>query len=170
MGLAFVAAMAFETPASILVIDDDRPFARSVQILLEDEGHHRVAVATSINLALAALTAITELDVLIIDLAILEANDVRLDRAIHDRPGGVAVIVMTAHAAALDAAHLRSIDAAGLLAKPIDPSTLLAMVAEATDNRQLHPEGRPRTAPERAHTRNRGAPAPITDHSTGRKP
>lgn len=129
--------MASGTPAFILVIDDDRPFARSVQILLEDEGQHRVAIATSIDLALAALTAITELDVLIIDLAILEANANRLNRAIQDCPGEVAVIVMTAHEAALDAARSTWADAAGFLIKPIDPNSLLALVGSAMHDRPL---------------------------------
>lgn len=155
--------MASRTPSSILVIDDDRPFARSVQILLEDEGRHHVAVAPSVDHAMDALAASTKIDLVIIDLAILDEHVVKLSQVIQNQPGGVAVIVMTAHEAALEAAHSRHFDVTGFLAKPIDPSTLLALVSEARHDRRFQTGLQPRSTPDRNHFCNREAPSRSTD-------
>lgn len=119
--------MANEHAASILVVDDDAPLARSIQILLEDEGRYRVTVVSATGQRLTAPETGQPFNLLIIDLAVLERQLPRLASNVEDRFGNVPVIVMTAHEAAMDAAHTRGMDVAGFLSKPIDPGTLLSM-------------------------------------------
>lgn len=123
-------------PASILIIDEDVPLARSVQILLEDEGRYQVAVAPSSDRPLSALDADRQFNLLIVDLAVIDRHGPCLEREILDHHDNMAVIVMTAHEAALHAAHSRRLDAAGFLNKPIDPGTLLTMVSAALRDRE----------------------------------
>lgn len=130
--------MASGDPASILVVDDDAPLARSIQILLEDEGRYRVTVASAENPLPDGLDAGRPFNLLIIDLAILDRQLPRLVFDVEDHRGSVPVIVMTAHEAAMDAAHTRSLDVAGFLSKPIDPSTLLAMARDALGDPAPH--------------------------------
>ena len=117
--------MVTAAPVSVLVVDDDPAFARSLQILLEDEGRCQVSVADSVEQMQAALSTARQVDVVIIELAMLETgHGLEMLR----RHGNLAVILMTAHRAALQAARCRGVQAAAFLSKPVEPDTLLAAV------------------------------------------
>ena len=134
--IATLRSMTPKAKSSILVVDDG-PLARSIQILLEDESSHVVAVAQSAEQALTALDDDPGLKLLIIDLAILESDEARIRQRLLRLATRPALIVMTAHEAALAAAQTHLLKSAEILRKPIDPPTLLAMVGDALHDGDL---------------------------------
>ncbi len=125
------------TPATVLIADDDLLFARSVQILLEDECDCQVVLSSSGDDVMDRLAGRRLFDAFIVDLGILDSRGPLLGRLRRHEQDGMKVVVMTAHHAVLDAARERHVDAAAFLSKPIDPAVLLDVVRSvvATGNR-----------------------------------
>jgi DNA-binding NtrC family response regulator len=126
--LAFSREMVTTNPTTILIADDDLLFARSVQILLEDECGCEVVLCSSAADAMDLLDGRRSFDLVIVDLGILDSGEPVLGRLIRHEQDGVRVVVMTAHHAVLDAARERHVGAAAFLGKPIDPAVLLEVV------------------------------------------
>lgn len=120
--------MSTATPVTVLIADDDLLFARSVQILLEDECGCQVVLSSSGDDVMDRLAGRRLFDAFIVDLGILDSRGLLLDRLRRHEQDGMKVVVMTAHSAVLDAARERHVDAAAFLSKPIDPAVLLDVV------------------------------------------
>lgn len=120
--------MATATPATVLIADDDLLFARSVQILLEDECDCRVVLSSSADDVMDRLTGRRLFDAFIVDLEILDSHGLHLGRLRRHEQDGMKTVVMTAHPAVLDAARERHAGAVAFLNKPIDPAVLLDVV------------------------------------------
>lgn len=123
--------MATAAPATVLIADDDLLFARSVQILLEDECGCRVVLSSSADDVMDRLAEPRSFDAFIVDLGIFDSRGLLLGRLRRHEQDGMKVVVMTAHHAVLDAARVRHVDAAAFLSKPIDPVALLDVVRSA---------------------------------------
>lgn len=130
--------MSTATPVTVLIADDDLLFARSVQILLEDECGCQVVLSSSGDDVMDRLAGRRLFDAFIVDLGILDSRGLLLDRLRRHEQDGMKVVVMTAHSAVLDAARERHVDAAAFLSKPIDPAVLLDVVRSvvASENRK----------------------------------
>lgn len=120
--------MTTETPTSVLIADDDLPFARSVQILLEDECGCEAVLSSSAEDLMDRLAEERSFDACIVDLGMLDSRELLLGNLMRRAHDGLRVVVMTAHRAVLDAARERQLDAAAFLSKPIDPVALLDVV------------------------------------------
>jgi len=120
--------MTSAAPTTVLIADDDPLFARSVQILLEDECSFRVVLSSSTDDAMERLSGRRSFDAFIVDLGILDSGESMLGRLIRYEQVGMKVVVMTAHPAVLDAARERHAEAAAFLNKPIDPVVLLEVM------------------------------------------
>ncbi|MEE4271575.1 MAG: response regulator, partial [Thermoanaerobaculales bacterium] len=96
--IAELHGMMQPDPPSILILDDDPFFARSVQILLEDEGRYEVAVCSAEHDAASGFEIGKGADVLIVDSELLEQSS-PLARRVRQLEAG-SIIVLTAHSVA----------------------------------------------------------------------
>jgi len=126
--IAHLDGMMQPEPASILILDGDPFFARSVQILLEDEGRYEVAVGSAEHHALSGFATGKEADVLIVDSELLEQGS-PLMRYVRQLEAG-SIIVLTAHSVAPELIRIRQLDHAHVVQKPIDPEALLSLVRD----------------------------------------
>ena len=112
---------------TVLVLDDDPVVVELLRTVLTDEGHACIAFPS-----LDAVTGPARADLAVVDLVPLKSY--RRDAALawvaslRERLGGIPMIVLTAHAAAL--AEPDRLGADGIVGKPFDVDTLLATVNE----------------------------------------
>lgn len=127
---------------SVLVIDDNPAFARSLQILLEDERPCRVFISSSIALAHAGLGDDKHLDLIISDAAMLRPSELRLLDELRHRRGEASLAIMTAHPDLLSTSLCRDLDVVDVLEKPIDPERLLSLVDRSATRQCVEPFAR----------------------------
>lgn len=116
----------------VLVVADDAAFARSLEILLEEEGGCTVRSVRTASDALACLRASSPPRLLIGDLDIGPSHAADLARQVRRVHPGVAVVLLTAHHPELLRAEGDLGDSARVLAKPLDPEALLDLVVRLT--------------------------------------
>ena len=115
----------------ILLADDNRDAAESLAIILRLEGHD-VELAHDGNSALHSF-AIRRPDVALLDIGMPTANGYEVARKIRAAPEGVGVLLIAITGWAQDADKAQS-RAAGFdhhLTKPIEPATLIDLLAQA---------------------------------------
>jgi CheY-like chemotaxis protein len=113
---------------SVLVVDDESEARELLKVLLQNEGA-RVITAGS---AIEALDAVarTPCDLMLIDIAMPEADGYSLLRRIRGREMGQApAIALTAYAREEDRARALAAGFRLHLAKPVEPDALLEAVA-----------------------------------------
>jgi len=119
----------FESNRSILLIEDDLSLAGSLGQFLEENGYETLSAATAKRGWDLLRTARPKLCLL--DMNLPDGSGLDLLRKIVQSRLPVRVVVMTA----LDLAHLRPLDAAGVLVawltKPVNPTELLRIVEGA---------------------------------------
>jgi CheY-like chemotaxis protein len=112
-------------------VDDQADARELIAELLELHGA-KVVVADSAASALKALDE-TSLDVLVSDIGMPDEDGYQLIRKIrargHDRGGNIPAVAVTGFASSMDNQHAISEGFQFYLAKPIDPHTLLSVVA-----------------------------------------
>lgn len=123
----------------VLLVDDDPEIALVARLALERFGGHRVALAATAEAALAAARAEPP-DVLILDVLLPDATGPELLDRLRGVPAlaGVPAVFLTGKTDDAWAARLSAAGAAGVIAKPFDPTTLAADV-----ERLLHPSTGP---------------------------
>ena len=114
----------------VLVADEDLGLARSLQILLEDEGRYRVEVAGSTAEAMAQLLEHPDVALVIGDLDLPSHHGLRLHDVLPEHQITVPLVLMTAHPSATASARAAADGACCLMTKPIDPDELLHRVEE----------------------------------------
>jgi DNA-binding NtrC family response regulator len=118
-----------ESPASVLVVDDDLDACQNLADILGDLGY-RVATADNGSAALN-LVRKTRFDLALLDLKMPGMNGLELYREIkHLRPELVAIII-SAYAGVETAREATEAGAWKVLAKPVDLSRLLPLLDEA---------------------------------------
>lgn len=115
---------------TVLVADEDPGLARSLQILLEDEGRCIVEVARSTDAVLARLDAHADVALVVGDLDLPSERGLRLCDVLRERGAGIPLLLMTAHPSAKASERAVAEGASCLLTKPIDPDELLDRVHE----------------------------------------
>ncbi len=126
----------------ILVVDDDATIRTSVADALRDENETDVAVATSVEAAIARIDADGAPDLVLTDLRMRGLDGMDLLRHMRDRDPGSRVVVMTAYHDVATAVEAMREGAADFLCKPFDLGALRAVVA-----RLLGPASAARAAP-----------------------
>ncbi|HET9315777.1 MAG TPA: hybrid sensor histidine kinase/response regulator, partial [Vicinamibacteria bacterium] len=117
---------------SILIVDDDADGRDAVKTVLEHRGA-RVTVAASASEALAALDDEVP-DVMVSDIGMPVRDGYELIREVRRRPrgrgGSVPALALTAYAATEDRQKTAAAGFQDYLAKPAEPSELVARIAE----------------------------------------
>jgi two-component system, LuxR family, response regulator FixJ len=122
---------ARDPSATVLVVDNDAGFARSVQILLEDEGCHRVVVARGLEDALQRLEVDTAVRVVLSDFHLPGADGLELLRRLRERRCEAAFFLVSAHLSPLVMDAAERLGVRRCLGKPINPEQLLDVVQAA---------------------------------------
>ncbi|MHC5002194.1 MAG: response regulator [Planctomycetota bacterium] len=120
-----------ETRAVVLYVDDDQDYLDAMRVILESAGLEMVEA----NSAESALRALREQrpDVILADLMMEEVDaGISFVREVRARGGAVPIIMISSVgdnlAMQIDASEL---GLAGVLQKPVDPGTIVAMVRSA---------------------------------------
>ncbi|MCD4748241.1 MAG: sigma-54 dependent transcriptional regulator [Thermoanaerobaculales bacterium] len=115
----------------VLLVDDDRSFLISLQVLLEDEGGYAVECAGSVDEALDVLDGGHAVHLVVTDLSMPGKDGIELLRAVKETRPELAVILMTAHGSVSTAVEAMRLGAFQYLTKPVDPDELLVQVERA---------------------------------------
>ncbi len=121
-------ATPFEAGAAVLLVDPDPGFARSVQILLEEESRCRVLLARSFDEALRRLALPGLPRVILSDLQLPDGDGLELLRQLRERQLEASFILVTAHLSPVVVTAAERLGARCCLRKPIDPERLLEEV------------------------------------------
>jgi len=118
-----------DTPARVLIVDDEDALVSLIEMWLEDEGYS-VATATSGRQALESIAA-NDPDIVLLDLIIPPPDGFILCNALLGRPSPPQVIVMTG---LTDPVRLHEVEGAGIFAilhKPLSQEAVLEAVSHA---------------------------------------
>ncbi|MCD4748242.1 MAG: response regulator [Thermoanaerobaculales bacterium] len=120
--------MAKGSKTSVLVIDDDRAFARGLQILLEDEGPCVVRTACSLAEAMNDLETTEVVNLILGDAAMLVGKGplARL-RALRTR-SEMEIVLLTTDPELVAEHECRALGVTRILPKPIDPEAVLELL------------------------------------------
>lgn len=115
----------------ILVIDDEELIQEVIQGSLEDVGGWEVLLAGSGSEGLL-IAASESLDAILIDVSMPQMDGVETLLLLRSQPTTqtIPVIFLTAKVQPADKAKFSQLGIAGMIAKPFDPMTLTAEVAE----------------------------------------
>jgi DNA-binding NtrC family response regulator len=123
--------------ASILVVDDEPEFLRSVEKILRKEGFF-VVTAEGGGAAIQEL-ARRPFDLVLTDLRMPGLSGQELLEAIHDASGGTAVVIVTAYGDVDSYLELMTRGAYDYLLKPIRKEELLRVVGRVIGRRNSAP-------------------------------
>jgi PAS domain S-box-containing protein len=123
-------APAHVQPRRVLIVDDNRDAASSLAMLLELEGHKTV-VAHDGPTALEAAERHRP-DVMLLDIGLPRMNGYDVGRAVRREPWGatLTLIALTGWGQAEDRRRSQEAGFDGHLVKPVDPATLLELLAQ----------------------------------------
>ncbi len=117
---------------NIVIVDNDQPLLRSLEILLRNEGH-RVAV---FHKALQAVDFLRNrsVDVLILDYVMPELNGIELLERVKKHPRRQGKVIMySGHIDQIDRSKLDQLGVSDLLAKPFDLEKLCNLINQQTE-------------------------------------
>jgi len=121
----------------VLVVDDIADIREYVAFVLEQEG----ATVTSVSSAAEALSALTQVqpDVLVSDIGMAEVDGYMLMRQVRSLPpsqgGAIPALALTAYAGEMNEQQAIAAGFQRHLAKPVEPTVLLAVIAELVDSK-----------------------------------
>ncbi|MCJ8502803.1 sigma-54-dependent transcriptional regulator [Desulfatitalea alkaliphila] len=123
-----------QTPATVLVVDDEPPICENCRKILTRAGH-TVACAYNGQDALARMTDQT-FDVVVTDLKMSRLGGMELLRRVKAASPDTMVIVITGYSTVSSAVEVMKLGAFDYLPKPFTPDELRAVVAQAVQARQ----------------------------------
>jgi DNA-binding NtrC family response regulator len=132
------AGREMETPASILIIDDEAAIRESLATLLELEDY-AVESAETGEQVLARLGN-RPFDLVLLDFALPDRNGAEVLRDIRDRDPQLPVIMITAYGTVENAVQAMQAGATNFIQKPWDNEKLLADVRAAVARRRVEEE------------------------------
>jgi two-component system NtrC family response regulator len=124
-----------KSPASILLVEDDKSLRAVLGVLLEEAGY-RMTVVESVERARAALTG-SDFDAVITDLKLPDGDGLDVLRATRSARPETPALVMTAFATVSTAVEAMKLGAFDYLTKPFENDRLLALVERALKLRDL---------------------------------
>ena len=123
---------------TVLIVDDERTFARAVRAFLVESGYE-AEVAPDAEQALAMLETLRP-DVVFSDLRLPGLSGVELLRRIREFDPSIAVIIMTAYGTIEGAVEAVKLGAFDYLKKPVDLEELKLLADRAREHSQLQLE------------------------------
>ena len=126
------------TGPRVLIVDDEADIRESLQTLLELEGYRVEAAATGTE----GLVRVSEhpFDLVLLDLALPDANGMELLSEIHNRDSELPVVMITAYGTVENAVRAMQAGAANFIQKPWDNEKLLADLRAIVARRKAEEE------------------------------
>ncbi len=126
------------TPASILVVDDEAPFVRSLVYALKKEGFK----PTGVNGCAAALEALKaqDIDLALVDLRMPEVDGMETLARLQAMMPELPIIMISAHGDTRAAVQAVKAGAVDYLTKPFELDELLHCIRQALDRQRMHDE------------------------------
>jgi len=124
-----------DTPARILIVEDDRPQADAINDALERQGHHCVVV-TEPRRALDLLED-NGFDLVLTDLVMHEVDGMQILREAKQQDPATEVIMVTGHGSIETAVQAMREGAHDYITKPLNLGELRDRVAKALEHRRL---------------------------------
>ena len=125
---------------TVLIVDDERTLARSIELFLEEQGYE-AEVAHSPELAVQLLERMHP-DLVLLDLRLPKASGLDLLKRIRAYDPGVTVVMMTAHGTIQNAVEAMKLGAFDYVTKPVDLDEVKIIVERAQEDRRLRQEVR----------------------------
>ncbi|HEX4487795.1 MAG TPA: response regulator, partial [Terriglobales bacterium] len=123
---------------SVLIIDDEAAIRESLQTLLEMDGYETETAASGKEGLVRA--GEKPFDLILLDVALPDANGIDLLTELHQRDSGLPVIIITAYGTVENAVRAMQSGAANFVQKPWDNEKLLADVRAAVARRKAEEE------------------------------
>jgi DNA-binding NtrC family response regulator len=123
---------------SVLIIDDEAAIRESLQTLLEMDGYATETAASGKEGLIRA--GEKPFDLILLDVALPDANGIDLLSELHQRDAGLPVIIITAYGTVENAVRAMQSGAANFVQKPWDNEKLLADVRAAVARRKAEEE------------------------------
>ncbi|MFG1299722.1 sigma-54 dependent transcriptional regulator [Xanthobacter sp. V3C-3] len=125
-------------PASILVVDDEAPFVRSLVYALKKEG----LKPTGVNSCAAALDVVRsgQVDLALVDLRMPEVDGMETLARLRALSPDLPVIMVSAHGDTRAAVQAVKAGAVDYLTKPFELDDLLHCIRQALDRQRMHEE------------------------------
>lgn len=124
---------------TVLIVDDHKMFAQSLQALLGSEPDLQVVGAATTLAAARAVVATEPVDVVLMDLRLPDGSGIDGVRALRSLSPASRVLVLTAHAADDTLLDAVAAGAAGYLTKDLDAAALVAAIRAAASGETLVP-------------------------------
>lgn len=118
-------------PPTVLVVDDEPLIRWSVAQTLTDGGYQVAEAHDAVSAMQAFLTASAGIDVVLLDLHLPDADDLRVLMAMHTASPATPVIVMTAYGSPELADEARRLGAFAVVDKPFEMDDLPPLVERA---------------------------------------
>jgi two-component system, NtrC family, response regulator AlgB len=122
----------------VLIVDDDKHILRTLQILLEEDGHE-VHAAASAEDALSMLTR-EPVDIALVDLQLPGMSGADLLRELRDHYRNIESVIITAHGSVATAVEVMKEGAFDYLSKPFTPEQVRHRVEQIERVRRLEVE------------------------------
>jgi DNA-binding response OmpR family regulator len=113
---------------TILIVDDDDHLRRSLSLVLQ-KGNYQVETAATAEEALQILK-VHEYGLMFLDLQLPGISGIGLLADVHERAPGMPVLILTGNAGLESAIQAVRLGARDYLIKPVEPTLILARVAE----------------------------------------
>jgi DNA-binding NtrC family response regulator len=126
--------------ATILVIDDELNLRRTLAFILQRAGYLVVTAADGLDALRCLVTG--SFDLVFIDLRLPDVEGIRLADEIHKIYPQIPVIILTGHPTLETKTEATKQAIAAYLAKPIDPTQILAKVEEVLEKNNGISRGR----------------------------
>jgi DNA-binding NtrC family response regulator len=121
-----------ESPARVLVVDDEPLIRWSIAEALTDCGYTVVEAGTGRAAIQETAGASCPIGVIVLDFRLPDADDLSLLRRLRSLAPGARIILMTAHGSREVAEEARALGAYGFVNKPFDMSAMASLVTEAS--------------------------------------
>lgn len=125
---------------TVLIVDDERTLARSIELFLEEHGYE-AEVANDPDRALELLESLHP-DLVLIDLRLPKASGLELLKRIRAYDPGIAAVMITAHGTIASAVEAMKLGAFDYVTKPVDLEELRIIAERAQEDRRLRQEVR----------------------------
>lgn len=119
-----------EAPGRVLIVDDEASLRRVFAHMLEREGHTVVQAADGLQAVEAVMAE--QFDVILADIRMPGMTGIQLLRRVREHDPDVPVVLITGNPSIDTAAQAVEMGAMKYLTKPVAPTDLIAMVAQAT--------------------------------------
>lgn len=126
------ASDRYSPPKRILIIDDEAPLRRVMQLTLKITAGWEALVAGS-GVEGLQQAEVEQPDAILLDLMMPQMNGIAILAKLQENPATqkIPVVLLTANVQAAEQPFYRQLGAAAVLIKPFDPSNLVAQIKNA---------------------------------------